>query len=187
MADDNMFPSWLSVNDSSNDTFGGALSLPMLITVPAQMLCMISLVFVLFALNVEQIMNLANRRVEIPAWITKLRQHVSAWRLCGGYGLFANMTTDRREIIVEGSADGENWLEYSLPYKVHLKYRECPSLPLLYLSFYSCIPLIVFHCLVFPTVAKRSFSRHDMDMARPYASSRLEDVVSAVSPESSMV
>merc|ERR1712224_467495 len=112
-----MFPAWLSAKESSNPVFGGAWSLPMMITVPVQVLCIISLVFVLFALNVEQVLNLANRRVEIPTWITKLRQHISAWRLCGGYGLFANMTTDRREIIIEGSVDGENWLEYSLPYK----------------------------------------------------------------------
>ena len=33
------------------------------------------------------------------------------------YGLFAVMTTDRREIIVEGSNDGMNWLPYEFKYK----------------------------------------------------------------------
>jgi hypothetical protein len=33
------------------------------------------------------------------------------------YGLFAVMTTRRPEIVIEGSADGENWREYVLPYK----------------------------------------------------------------------
>ncbi|MBI2302443.1 MAG: lipase maturation factor family protein, partial [Armatimonadetes bacterium] len=33
------------------------------------------------------------------------------------YGLFAVMTTTRREIVVEGSADGQTWLAYELKWK----------------------------------------------------------------------
>ena len=33
------------------------------------------------------------------------------------YGLFAVMTTTRREIIVEGSREGKNWLPYEFPFK----------------------------------------------------------------------
>lgn len=33
------------------------------------------------------------------------------------YGLFAHMTTDRPEIVIEGSDDGVTWLEYELRYK----------------------------------------------------------------------
>jgi hypothetical protein len=33
------------------------------------------------------------------------------------YGLFAVMTTERRELVIEGSNDGQDWREYSLPYK----------------------------------------------------------------------
>jgi len=39
------------------------------------------------------------------------------FRTFSGYGLFAVMTTDRREIIVEGSNDGVNWLPYEFKYK----------------------------------------------------------------------
>jgi predicted DCC family thiol-disulfide oxidoreductase YuxK len=39
------------------------------------------------------------------------------FRSFNGYGLFAVMTTDRREIIVEGSNDGVNWLAYEFKYK----------------------------------------------------------------------
>ncbi len=39
------------------------------------------------------------------------------WHLANGYGLFAVMTTERREIVFEGSRDGESWLAYELPYK----------------------------------------------------------------------
>ena len=33
------------------------------------------------------------------------------------YGLFAVMTTERPEIIVQGSNDGSTWLDYEFPYK----------------------------------------------------------------------
>jgi lipase maturation factor 1 len=39
------------------------------------------------------------------------------FRSFNGYGLFAVMTTDRREITVEGSDDGTNWLAYEFKYK----------------------------------------------------------------------
>lgn len=38
-------------------------------------------------------------------------------RIVNSYGLFAVMTTSRSEIIVEGSRDGETWLEYEFKYK----------------------------------------------------------------------
>jgi hypothetical protein len=44
------------------------------------------------------------------AWLSPLRT-------LNSYGLFAVMTTERREIIVEGSNDGTNWLPYEFKYK----------------------------------------------------------------------
>ena len=38
-------------------------------------------------------------------------------RIVNGYGLFAVMTTERRELVIEGSMDGRRWLEYEFPYK----------------------------------------------------------------------
>ena len=40
------------------------------------------------------------------------------FRSFNGYGLFAVMTTERPEIIVEGSNDGVVWQEYEFPWKV---------------------------------------------------------------------
>ncbi len=42
---------------------------------------------------------------------------LSPLRTLNGYGLFAVMTTDRREIVVEGSNDGTNWRPYEFKYK----------------------------------------------------------------------
>ncbi|MGA7241323.1 MAG: lipase maturation factor family protein [Bryobacteraceae bacterium] len=38
-------------------------------------------------------------------------------RIVNSYGLFAVMTTERQEIVVEGSKDGRTWLAYEFPYK----------------------------------------------------------------------
>ena len=42
---------------------------------------------------------------------------VDPLRIVNRYGLFAVMTTERRELVIEGSLDGENWREYTFPFK----------------------------------------------------------------------
>ena len=42
---------------------------------------------------------------------------IAPLRIVNSYGLFANMTTTRQEIVVEGSGDGANWQAYEFPYK----------------------------------------------------------------------
>jgi hypothetical protein len=42
---------------------------------------------------------------------------IAPLRTMNSYGLFAVMTTERREIIVEGSNDGVTWLPYEFKYK----------------------------------------------------------------------
>ncbi len=48
-----------------------------------------------------------------PEWL----RVASPLLLANGYGLFAVMTTQRRELVVEGSSDGEQWVAYSFPFK----------------------------------------------------------------------
>jgi hypothetical protein len=38
-------------------------------------------------------------------------------RVVSGYGLFAVMTTERDELVIEGSRDGTSWSEYEFPWK----------------------------------------------------------------------
>ena len=55
-----------------------------------------------------------------PVWLFPVAvadEWLAPFRSFNGYGLFAVMTTDRREIIVEGSNDGVNWLPYEFKYK----------------------------------------------------------------------
>lgn len=44
-------------------------------------------------------------------------QWVDPLRVVNRYGLFAVMTTERRELVIEGSMDGDTWLEYQFPFK----------------------------------------------------------------------
>lgn len=44
-------------------------------------------------------------------------KYTSPFHLVNHYGLFAVMTTKRPEIIIEGSSDGEKWVEYDFKHK----------------------------------------------------------------------
>jgi predicted DCC family thiol-disulfide oxidoreductase YuxK len=52
--------------------------------------------------------------LNVPVFIVK---YTAPLEIVNSYGLFAMMTTERPEIIVEGSMDGENWSAYSFRYK----------------------------------------------------------------------
>jgi len=49
---------------------------------------------------------------------------VAPLRSINGYGLFRVMTTERPEIVIEGSRDGEHWTEYEFHYKPGLVTRR---------------------------------------------------------------
>jgi lipase maturation factor 1 len=53
-------------------------------------------------------------------------QQQAPFHLVNSYGLFAAMTTERLEIVVEGTADGVNWLPYEFPYKPGDLHRAPP-------------------------------------------------------------
>ena len=52
-----------------------------------------------------------------PEWVVHLYRRAQPLHLVNGYGLFAVMTTVRREIQVEGSMDGTNWQPYGFRWK----------------------------------------------------------------------
>ncbi|HKI85034.1 MAG TPA: lipase maturation factor family protein, partial [Candidatus Krumholzibacteria bacterium] len=61
------------------------------------------------------------RTLQLPtAWLGPIEDACrlsSPLQLVNPYGLFAVMTTDRPEIILEGSSDGEHWKPYEFRYK----------------------------------------------------------------------
>ena len=54
---------------------------------------------------------------ELPAWQQAILDGVRPFRSASTYGLFASMTTDRREIGLEGSDDGRAWKPYRFRWK----------------------------------------------------------------------
>lgn len=55
-----------------------------------------------------------SRALALPAIVA---EQLAPFRTVNNYGLFAVMTAQRNEIIVEGSRDGTNWLAYEFKYK----------------------------------------------------------------------
>jgi hypothetical protein len=53
----------------------------------------------------------------VPGPLERLARGVAPWRSINPYGLFAVMTTERLEIVVEGSDDGRGWSEYRFRHK----------------------------------------------------------------------
>lgn len=66
-------------------------------------------------LGVIQVVALFAPAVAIP--FGGLYTLTGALQIVNSYGLFAVMTTTRPELIYQGSDDGQNWKEYSFPYK----------------------------------------------------------------------
>jgi lipase maturation factor 1 len=52
-----------------------------------------------------------------PRALTNLYETFEAFRIVNGFGLFRVMTQDRNEIIIEGSADGIDWMPYEFKWK----------------------------------------------------------------------
>jgi predicted DCC family thiol-disulfide oxidoreductase YuxK len=75
----------------------------------------VALVFVpISCLHISRSLGVGSR------WLSPLGvvdDWLSPFRTISGYGLFAVMTTERREIIVEGSDDRASWLPYEFKYK----------------------------------------------------------------------
>jgi lipase maturation factor 1 len=55
--------------------------------------------------------------VDLPPGGGEILRVVEPFRIVNTYGLFAVMTTERIEIVVEGSSDGDTWRAYEFRYK----------------------------------------------------------------------
>ena len=84
-----------------------------------------SLVLMLFmAVGVMQVLQTFDR-----GWTRRLEAHlrwIAPFDIVNTYGLFAVMTTTRPEIILQGSDDQIQWLDYNFPYKPGEVHRPLP-------------------------------------------------------------
>lgn len=58
-----------------------------------------------------------SHQTPLPTLANAMLGWVAPARAINGYGLFRTMTTDRPEIVIEGSVDGTTWTEYALRWK----------------------------------------------------------------------
>jgi hypothetical protein len=72
---------------------------------------------ILLPLNATLIFSAFKPQAVVPDPIATLYDYVEPFRIVNGYGLFRVMTKSRPEIILEGSADGIEWLPYEFKWK----------------------------------------------------------------------
>ncbi|HEV8724702.1 MAG TPA: lipase maturation factor family protein [Candidatus Binatia bacterium] len=54
---------------------------------------------------------------DLPSFVVQIYRIVEPFHIVNSYGLFAVMTTQRQEIILEGSFDGNTWYPYEFKHK----------------------------------------------------------------------
>ena len=72
---------------------------------------------VVVAVTTMEGLDRAGMAITYPAPLEAVRTGVEPFRSLNSYGLFAVMTTERPEIEVEGSLDGEHWVAYDFRWK----------------------------------------------------------------------
>jgi len=77
----------------------------------------IAVVVVTLPINAWLIFSAFKPRARPPHALATVYEQLEAFRIVNGYGLFRVMTKDRCEIVLEGSADGVEWLSYEFKWK----------------------------------------------------------------------
>jgi len=77
----------------------------------------VPLLALILLLSLLPMLRLFRFEMDWPKPLAALWEFFDSFRLVNSYGLFSVMTTQRPEIIVEGSRDGVNWLAYEFKWK----------------------------------------------------------------------
>lgn len=80
---------------------------------------------ILIALGLLQLVNVFGI-VQMPGPLATLDLYAETLHVVDRYGLFAVMTTSRKEIVIEGSDDAQDWKAYEFSYKPGDVYRPLP-------------------------------------------------------------
>ncbi len=115
---------WLLGQSSSfGDNSGKGLKvLEKLIAYPA-------MTIIVFASSVSLVLTMSGREIfyMLPAPARLAYSFCQSWGISSGYGLFASMTRERPELIIEGSSDGMNYNAYEFYYKIGALERPPPA------------------------------------------------------------
>jgi hypothetical protein len=68
--------------------------------------------FMIF-LSIPQLAGAFGWRFTYPSIAGSVQRYAAPWRTVNSYGLFAIMTTERREIVLQGSHNGTDWKTYT--------------------------------------------------------------------------
>jgi uncharacterized membrane protein YphA (DoxX/SURF4 family) len=74
-------------------------------------------VVALAAIGSVHMLDRIGARLDWPAPVRVAVRAAAPFRSTNGYGLFTVMSTDRPEIVIEGSQDGQHWLPYEFRWK----------------------------------------------------------------------
>jgi len=96
---------------------GGPYVIPATSRRSAKEIAMVALPAFIILLGTIQLVRVFVGYRNLPYVVQNVMRWVSPYRIVNNYGLFTVMTTSRPEIIIEGSNDGQNWLEYGFKYK----------------------------------------------------------------------
>src|SRR6266436_1192019 len=77
----------------------------------------VAVIVVTLPINVWLIFTAFKPDAPWPRPLAAVYGRLEAFRIVNGYGLFRVMTKDRDEILIEGSADGIDWLPYEFKWK----------------------------------------------------------------------
>jgi lipase maturation factor 1 len=77
----------------------------------------LAVIIVTLPINARLIFSAFKPQSRPPGWLANFYAQLEAFRIVNGYGLFRVMTKDRCEIVIEGSADGVEWLPYEFKWK----------------------------------------------------------------------
>jgi lipase maturation factor 1 len=77
----------------------------------------IGVIIVTLPINAWLIFSAFKPRTRPPHALATVYEQLEAFRIVNGYGLFRVMTKDRGEIVLEGSAEGVEWLPYEFKWK----------------------------------------------------------------------
>ncbi len=104
--DQSLPPSWKCAADASA---GPRCSWPKIVLVPVAGMA-------IFASSIEFAATL-DRSLALPRTMVTAASRIGAFRSFNRYGLFMVMTTERPEIVIEGSNDGADWRPYAFRWK----------------------------------------------------------------------
>jgi hypothetical protein len=77
----------------------------------------IAVIIVTLPINAWLIFTAFKPDAGLPRRLVAIYGRLEPFRIVNGYGLFRVMTKDRDEIVIEGSADGIDWLPYEFKWK----------------------------------------------------------------------